>query len=251
MSRPDLKLTGGLRWTDDKKHFIDIPSELLAGGYGYPIIERVNQEWQQVHRPIGRQLVAQARFHRSDAGLRILRAWLQGRRRQSARRALCSGAGVNSNPIHPLTFKPEFIDAYELGTKNTLVDGGMTLNGDVFFYNYKGYQISRIVDRTAINQNFDATVKGAEVEAMYEPIPGLKFNFAGGYEDTRINNGQSSIDLMDRTAGHPGWVVIKPFVPRRRTVSCRIMSLPYWPARAPMAAPGSARCVRIRLQHTR
>ena len=80
----------------------------------------------------------------------------------------------------------------------------LTLNGDVFFYNYKGYQISRIVDRTAINDNFNATVKGAELEATYEPLPGLKFNFAGGYEDTRIKNGQSSIDLMDRTAGHPG-----------------------------------------------
>ena len=32
---PDLKLTGGIRWTDDQKHFIDIPSELLANGYGY------------------------------------------------------------------------------------------------------------------------------------------------------------------------------------------------------------------------
>ena len=115
-------------------------------------------------------------------------------------------------PVHPLTFKPEFVDAYELGTKNTLLDGGLTLNGDVFYYNYKAYQISKIVDRTAINDNFDATVKGAELEAMYEPLPGLKFNFAGGYEDTRINNGQSSIDLMDRTAGHTGWMVMKPFV---------------------------------------
>ena len=52
-------------------------------------------------------------------------------------------------------------------------------------YNYKGYQISRIVDRTAINDNFNATVKGAELEATWEPMPGLKFNFAGGYEDTR------------------------------------------------------------------
>ncbi len=92
------------------------------------------------------------------------------------------------------------------------LDGGLTLNGDVFFYNYTGYQISRIVDRTAINDNFNATVKGAELEAMYEPIPGLKFNFAGGYEDTRIDNGQSSVDLMDRTAGMPGWMVVKPFV---------------------------------------
>ncbi len=58
------------------------------------------------------------------------------------------------NPIHPLTFKPEFIDAYELGSKNTLMDGGLTLNGDVFFYNYTGYQISEIVDRTSINLKF-------------------------------------------------------------------------------------------------
>ena len=97
---------------------------------------------------------------------------------------------ATSNPIHPLTFKPEFIDAFELGTKNTLLDGALTLNGDVFYYNYKDYQISQIVDRTSINVNFNATVKGAELEASWEPVPGLKFNFAGGYEDTRIDNGQ-------------------------------------------------------------
>ena len=84
-------------------------------------------------------------------------------------------------PVHPLTFEPEFIDAYELGTKNTLLDGGLTLNGDVFFYNYKGYQISEIVDRTSVNLNFDATVRGAEMEATWEPLAGLKFSFAGGY----------------------------------------------------------------------
>ena len=68
------------------------------------------------------------------------------------------GNGEKSNPIHPLTFKPEFIDAFELGTKNTLLDGSLTFN-IAFYYNYKNYQISRIVDRTAINDNFDAHVK--------------------------------------------------------------------------------------------
>ena len=43
-------------------------------------------------------------------------------------------------------------------------------------------------------------------------MPGLKFNFAGGYEDTRINNGQSQVDLMDRTAGHSDWMLMRPFV---------------------------------------
>src|SRR6185437_10101086 len=121
--------------------------------------------------------------------------------------------GITS-PIHPLTFKPEFINAYEIGTKNTLLDGALTFNASGFFYDYKGYQISRIVDRTAINDNFDATVRGAEVEATYEPLPGLRFKFAGGYENTRIDNGQSSIDLMDRAdvKEHPDWMVVKPWV---------------------------------------
>src|SRR6185437_14604580 len=122
-----------------------------------------------------------------------------------------NSAGDINFPIHPLTFKPEFINAYELGTKNTLLDGGLTFNGDVFYYDYTGYQISRIVDRTALNDNFDATVKGAEIEAMWEPFPGLRFKFAGGYEHTRIKDGQYSIDLIDRTAGTPGWMVLKPF----------------------------------------
>ena len=65
-----------------------------------------------------------------------------------------SSGGTDVIPTHPLTFKPEFIDAFELGTKNTLLDGALTFNGDVFYYNYKGYQISEIVDRTAINLQF-------------------------------------------------------------------------------------------------
>ncbi len=101
-----------------------------------------------------------------------------------------------SNQIHPLTFKPEFIDAFELGSKNTLLDGSLTLNADVFYYNYENYQISEIVDRTAINLNFDAHVKGAEIESSWEPIPGLRFNFAGGWEDTALAKG-SQVNRSD------------------------------------------------------
>jgi outer membrane receptor protein involved in Fe transport len=88
--------------------------------------------------------------------------------------------GEISNPTHPATFKPEFNDAFEVGTKNTALDGGLTFNANVFYYNYKGYQISYIVDRSAVNLNFDTTVKGAEVQATWEPLPGLKLGFAGG-----------------------------------------------------------------------
>ena len=51
---PDLKLTGGLRWTYDRKHFTEIPSWTLMAGKGYPIEGVVDpsqgildQEWKE------------------------------------------------------------------------------------------------------------------------------------------------------------------------------------------------------------
>ena len=68
------------------------------------------------------------------------------------------------------------------------------------------------MDRSAINLNFDAHIKGAELEATWEPLPGLRFNFSGGWEDTALAKGASAVDLIDRTAGTPGWMVLKPFI---------------------------------------
>ena len=211
----DLKLTGGLRWTEDKKSFIDIPSELIDQGYGYPVTGVVDQQWDKL---TGRAAVNWTpKLDFTDQTL-VYGSFAHGYKAGGANPpgAVLKEFGKTDvgEPIHPLTFRPEFIDAYELGTKNTLLDGALTLNGDVFYYNYKAYQISEIVDRTSINLNFNAMVKGAELESSWEPLPGLKFNFAGGYEDTRIDNGQSAIDLMDRTdsANHPDWMVVKPFV---------------------------------------
>lgn len=207
MKRSDLKLTGGLRWTDDRKHFVDIPSQLLTYGYGYPITGVLGQSWQKFTGRFAANWTPKLDF--TDQTL-FYASYARGYKAGGANppgAALLqfNNAGV-SNPIHPFAFQPEFINAYELGTKNTMLDGALTINGNIFFYDYTGYQISRIVDRTAINDNFDATVKGAELEATYEPLPGLRFKFAGGYEHTRVDDGQSSIDLMDRAdvANHPG-----------------------------------------------
>jgi outer membrane receptor protein involved in Fe transport len=206
----DLKLTGGLRWTEDRKHFVIIPSELLTGGYGYPIAGTADQQWDEL---TGRANITWTpKLDFTDQTL-VYGSYSHG---YKAGGANPPGAiilqGAEFQPVHPLTFKPEFVDAFELGTKNTLLDGAMTLNGTLFYYNYENYQISEIVDRTAINLNFDAHVKGAELEATWEPVPGLRFNFSGGYEDARLAEGDKAVDLMDRTAGNPDWVVIRPDV---------------------------------------
>ncbi len=220
----DLKLTGGLRWTEDQKHFVEIPSQAFLPGYGYPISGIVNQQWDQLTGRTTLNWTPKLDF--TDQTL-VYGSYAHGYKAGGANppgaifpdvigAGPSSGnggdEGVVTDPIHPLTFKPEFIDAFELGSKNTLLDGALTLNGDVFYYNYENYQISRIVDRTAINDNFDAHVKGAEIKSTWEPLPGLRLNFAGGWEDTALAKGSKSIDLMDRAAGQPGWMVVKPSV---------------------------------------
>ena len=213
----DLKLIAGLRWTEDQKHFVEIPSWLLEEGWGYPVAGVIDQQWDQFTGRAVANWTPKLDF--TDQTL-VYGSYAHGYKAGGANppgaifsSTLSNGSSItNVQPTHPLTFKPEFVDAFEIGTKNTLVDGSLTLNGDFFYYNYENYQVSQIVDRTAINLNFDAHAKGAELEATWEPLPGLRFNFSGGWEDTAIAQGQSAVDLMDRTAGQSGWYVVKPFV---------------------------------------
>src|SRR6185437_17147142 len=145
---PDLKLTGGLRFTDDQKHFVDIPSELLVAGYGYPITAIVDQSWKKATGRFAANWTPKLDF--TDQTL-VYASFAHGYKAGGANppgaRLLgwlgATGSGIGNStggiidPIHPLTFKPEFIDAYELGTKNTLLDGSLTFNGNIFYYNYK------------------------------------------------------------------------------------------------------------------
>jgi outer membrane receptor protein involved in Fe transport len=213
----DLKLTGGLRWTSDHKHFPLIPSWFAtADSYGYPVAGVVDQQWNELTGRFAANWTPKLSF--TDQTL-IYGSYAHGYKAGGANPppAVPTNFGAGNaefgSVTHPRTFDPEFIDAFELGTKNTLLDGALTLNGNLFYYNYEDYQISEIVDRTAINQNFNAHVTGAEIEATWEPVPGLRFNFGGGYENARLAKGSKAIDLMDRAdlANHPDWMVVKPF----------------------------------------
>jgi outer membrane receptor protein involved in Fe transport len=77
-----------------------------------------------------------------------------------------------------------------------------------FNYDYKGYQVSKIVNRTSINENIDAKIWGLEFESLWEPVDNLRLNANVGYLNTKIVNG-TSIDTFNRTQGDPNLVVVK------------------------------------------
>ena len=64
---------------------------------------------------------------------------------------------------------PESIDAFEVGTKNTLLGGTLQANVDVWYYNYKNLQVSAIEDNTSVNQNINAKLWGVEGEFFWAP----------------------------------------------------------------------------------
>jgi iron complex outermembrane receptor protein len=215
----NLKLTGGLRWTVDKKDAPRIPSWLLSAfTVGYPVAEVVEQEWRA---PTGRlALDWKPDFSFTDETLlyaSFARGYKAGGANPPAAGVVTyinedtANALIEKSATFPKTFAPEYINAFEVGSKNALLDGRVTLNLGAFYYDYTGYQISYIVERSAVNLNFDAEVWGLEIEADWRPTDNLRLGLKAGFEDTRVADGSRAIDVMDRTAGNPGWVVARPF----------------------------------------
>jgi outer membrane receptor protein involved in Fe transport len=124
--------------------------------------------------------------------------------------ASLGGAGGSAEACgYPLSYNPEFIDAYELGTKNTLLGGSLSLNGDFFYYNYTGYQIAQFVAESSVNLNINARIYGVEFEGAWSPIRNLTFDANVGYLHTQIDNGQSFVDQMDIGQGNPNYTLVK------------------------------------------
>jgi outer membrane receptor protein involved in Fe transport len=112
----------------------------------------------------------------------------------------------------PNTFGPENVDAYEVGTKNLLLDGTLQANMTSFYYDYKGYQISSIVNRSALNSNVNATVYGAEGEYVWAPDSHWAFNLNIGLTHSSIGNGNNyQVDPRNPTHGATNAMVLKDY----------------------------------------
>jgi outer membrane receptor protein involved in Fe transport len=114
-------------------------------------------------------------------------------------------AGAN---LFPQIFDPEFINSYELGTKNTLAGGALQANVTAFMYDYEGYQITQIVNRSSANFNIDTKIQGLEIETIWNPVSTLVVNANLGLLNTEIQD-TWGIDVLDRTNGRSDLVTLK------------------------------------------
>ncbi|NIJ39474.1 outer membrane receptor protein involved in Fe transport [Sphingopyxis panaciterrae] len=107
------------------------------------------------------------------------------------------------------SFRPEQVDAFEIGSKNTFGNGALQLNLTAFYYKYKDLQLSRIVSRTAVNDNINANIWGAEVEAIIRPDPNMLINIGFSYLKSKVSGDSFFSDTRDFGGGRSDAVIIK------------------------------------------
>ncbi len=232
-----LKFTGGLRVTWDQKTFTPVPSQALLGdfrqsiggytdpsqcrtydlnnlcarqgtapgGRGYPADPDIVQSWLEPTGRLGFDWKPDLSLDWLDESL-IYAFYTRGYKAGGANPPGMSEPSRSfieraQGSVMPRVFKAEYVNAFEIGTKNRLLGNMLTANANLFYYDYENYQVSKIVNRTSANENFDAKVWGMELELMFAPAQYTLLNASVGYLRTRIADGEESIDLMDRTQG--------------------------------------------------
>jgi len=97
------------------------------------------------------------------------------------------GYSFSGSGTADLSFDPEEVRSYEIGLKNTLLDGQFRLNLSAFYYDYTGLQVA-VATAAAVRTIFNAAsaeVTGAELELEFAPaaLPGLSISGNASYLD--------------------------------------------------------------------
>jgi len=104
------------------------------------------------------------------------------------------GFNPSSSAETLLYYAPETADNFEAGFKSNFGGSLMTLNGALFYTDFKGQQFStsRVLEGdgiyTAISNIGKTQVMGAEAELSIRPTRGLSINGSVGYSDVKIKN---------------------------------------------------------------
>ncbi|MEE4659207.1 MAG: TonB-dependent receptor [Halieaceae bacterium] len=207
----DLKLTLGLRYTDDEKRIQD--RQLL--------LNEDEDTGQRLFRPLGDNSPVPVPFRNEVnswqelTGRAVLDWAVTGSSLLYASYSRGYKGGGFNPPFDPVAFPnskpdfdPEFVDAYEIGSKNRFFNGKLQANATAFLYDYQDLQVSRIVNRTAFNENTDAEIYGLEAELLWAPDAHWLFNANLSYLKTEVQD-FSTIDTRDPTAGRDDVTLIK------------------------------------------
>jgi iron complex outermembrane receptor protein len=189
-----LRLTGGLRYTQDKKsQASELVSVYIPGYDSGNTIDKVAYSATTYDVGFEYDLAPQSMLYIKDS-------------------TGYKAGGFDTTATPPKSYGPEHVDAYELGIKNRFLDNTLQLNADVYYYQYTDLQAQYSLNvllpiPTAYQpplsetggaplsafQQYVAnagrgTNKGAELEMEYRFTPHDELDFSGTYTDARYGN---------------------------------------------------------------
>ena len=229
---PDVvKFTAGLRFTDDQKFN---SSRIVQPGGLYPIGTTSKSAIQQQYVGVSSEFskytgrfVADWTPQLDFTDHTLLYA-------SYSRGYKAGGANPGYLPTLPIspTYAPEFIDAYELGTKNQMLGNTLQANGDIYYYNYSGLQVAAIEDNTSVNENINARLWGAEGSFLWQPTERWLFGLNFAHEESSIANAMQ-VDERNPTGGDPNTLLIKSDNVADGTVGQNCVAYGHWTGSLP------------------
>lgn len=128
-----------------------------------------------------------------------------------------SHAGLAFSAAALASTDPEYLIAYEVGTKNSFLNNLLTLNLSAFYYDYKDIIVTTVVDTggatlASLKTNAaKARSKGFELEAVVRPAEGLSLNAGAAYLDAKYSSFVSALLAGDYTGNRlpssPKWTL--------------------------------------------
>ena len=196
MATEQIRLIGGLRYTDESKKFrydsIDLDPFGTTQNLPTPVAG-INDKLTEdnLSGRVGVDFLVNDDF--------MLYA--------SASKGFKSGgykAAIAFNPAELEPFTGENLYAYEVGAKSTLMEGRLTLNAAGYYYDWRDFQAFITEIRGGINvivlsNAGDAEIWGFELDATAYPIDGLRVRGAFNYMDTKIDKFNAAPGAADFT----------------------------------------------------
>lgn len=176
-----LKLTGGLRWTDDEKQFGVISPSFISGpGLQYREVEDSRLSWDL------------AAFLDVSNGASIFARVANGFRAPTIQgRDVAFGAP-------PSIALSEKITSYEVGFKSELADRRVRLNGAVYYYTIEDPQFSAVGGAGNLVQLVNAEKGrglGFELDSAFQVTPDFLITAGLSWNDTKIQDENLAVGI--------------------------------------------------------
>ena len=118
-------------------------------------------------------------------------------------------------PDTPQVFPSTELTAFEVGFKADFPEQGMRLNAAAYMYDAEDYQVTKIQNKTRVNEGIDVDMMGFESEFIWVPInaPQWQFNMGIAWEESEIASGEMIMNPANAdlclTTGCGNWHLMK------------------------------------------